>query len=603
MGLFDNFPYTNLHELNLDWILRALKDLEKTIEQFVSINSLKYADPIQWNITSQYEKNTIVIDPQTGTAYISVQAVPAGVALTDTDYWTVVFNLKNFVVNAAKNFTTRYEEDTTLTATFSSAAGDWLVWGDVLYRALVNITAGDSYVDGGNIQQITIEEIKDEIYAILGNLTSLNTTDKSNLVAAINEVLLDVSNEVSDRQTAINSINNAIGALASLNTTDKSNLVAAINEVLLDVSNEVSDRQTAISGVQNSINTLTGTVNTLNADMNDLLIDFKGKKIHIIGDSISDINVLADNWAVQFKARAEIHGATVTIDGVNGASIAYDSGTQIASLNTRFNNTNKDMDILIIQLGVNDWILNHSFLDLATELATFWSNVNSIAAPPLVYWIMPFKNKDPRTSLHPMWLDLYRAYYALFSSSNGIRIIDGANIPILNTMSASNIAKYYLNDTYELHPNVLGSKYVCDYVMKKVLSGGDNTITPFLTYIDLTPFERSGSPFTLRTKHLTFDSFGTVHMYIEGYGTATTTSTNILNTIEQFKYLNGNMADVYAAASVWDVNNQVCYGTFKFTNGVLSLELLGTDLNKVVAFSGEIVFNISPVYDNYGSIA
>ena len=26
MGLFDQFPYTNFHELNLDWILKALKE-------------------------------------------------------------------------------------------------------------------------------------------------------------------------------------------------------------------------------------------------------------------------------------------------------------------------------------------------------------------------------------------------------------------------------------------------------------------------------------------------------------------------------------------------------------------------------------------------
>ena len=79
MGLFDQFPYTNFHELNLDWILKALDNIQKTMDQFVALNSLKYADPIQWNITSQYAKNTIVIDPQTGTAYISVQPVPEGV--------------------------------------------------------------------------------------------------------------------------------------------------------------------------------------------------------------------------------------------------------------------------------------------------------------------------------------------------------------------------------------------------------------------------------------------------------------------------------------------------------------------------------------------
>ena len=209
MGLFDQFPYTNFHELNLDWILNALKVLEHTIDQFVAINALKYADPIQWNIVKQYEKNTIVIDPLTGTAYISVQPVPSGVSLTNADYWTVVFDLGAFVTRAAKNFTDNWEADTTTTATFSSAAGSWLVWGDTLYKALVNIIAGDAYVVDSNIEHITMEDI-------IGHLETLNTTDKSNLVAAINEVLTTLINTVGD--------------LADLNTTDQSNLVAAINE-------------------------------------------------------------------------------------------------------------------------------------------------------------------------------------------------------------------------------------------------------------------------------------------------------------------------------------------------------------------------------------
>ena len=260
MGLFDQFPYTNFHELNLMWILEALKEIQTTTEQFVAINSLKYADPIQWNITSQYEKNTIVIDPQSGTAYISVQPVPTGVALTNEDYWTVVFDLGSFVTRAAKNFTHRYEEDTTLTATFNSVAGDWLVWGDTLYIANVNITAGDSYVVDGNIKRITVEEVKDAIYETINDLSTsvdnrigiledLTTTDKSNLVAAINEVLTTLVNTSGDLEeltttdksnlvAAINEINSTgggaiakIGDLEDLTTTDKSNLVAAVNEV------------------------------------------------------------------------------------------------------------------------------------------------------------------------------------------------------------------------------------------------------------------------------------------------------------------------------------------------------------------------------------
>ena len=47
MGLFERFPYTNFHELNATWIIEELVKLKTTIEQFVSINALKYADPIQ----------------------------------------------------------------------------------------------------------------------------------------------------------------------------------------------------------------------------------------------------------------------------------------------------------------------------------------------------------------------------------------------------------------------------------------------------------------------------------------------------------------------------------------------------------------------------
>lgn len=211
MGLFDHFPYTNFHELNLSWILEAFKEIETTMDQFVAINALKYADPIQWNIVRQYEKNTIVIDPITGTAYISVQPVPSGVSLTNTDSWSVVFDLGSFVVRAAKNFTSKWEEETTLTATFPSSVNDWLIWGDTLYRVISPIVAGDQYVIDSNIEHFTIE-------TIIGHLEDLGTIDKTNLVAAINEV----------QQT----LTDKIGDLANLDTIDKSNVVAAINSVL-----------------------------------------------------------------------------------------------------------------------------------------------------------------------------------------------------------------------------------------------------------------------------------------------------------------------------------------------------------------------------------
>ena len=209
MGAFDHFPYTNFHELNLEWILLALKEIQRTMEDFVSLNAIKYADPIQWNITKQYEKNTIVIDPLTGTAYISVRPVPEGAAITDTDYWTVVFDLGQFVVKMAQNLANVVEPETTLTATVTSSFNDWIIWGDVLYRNInpSGILAGDAYVVGSNIEAFTVEDV-------VGHIQDLTTADKSNLVAAVNELVT------------------SIGDLSTLTTTDKTSLVNAANEIL-----------------------------------------------------------------------------------------------------------------------------------------------------------------------------------------------------------------------------------------------------------------------------------------------------------------------------------------------------------------------------------
>lgn len=223
----NKYPYTDFHELNADWLIKTLMEMINQVENFVSLNAIKYADPIQWNIVRQYEKNTVVIDPLTGTAYISVQAVPSGVALTRTEYWTVVFDLGSFVTRAAKNFSNRYEADTTLTATFSTTTGDWLVWGDTLYEALVNITAGDQYVVDSNIRHITMEEVVDALAQAIqnvqnnvGNLNDLTTTDKTSIVLAINEVVSGLAQEIIDRGNADNAINERIDNRRLYNVRD-----------------------------------------------------------------------------------------------------------------------------------------------------------------------------------------------------------------------------------------------------------------------------------------------------------------------------------------------------------------------------------------------
>lgn len=272
----NRYAYTDFHELNADWMIRTMMELINQVENFVSLNAIKYADPIQWNITKQYEKNTVIIDPLTGTAYISVQPVPMGVALTNTDYWTVVFDLGSFVVRAAKNFTNRYEADTTLTATFASNQGDWLVWGDELYEVISNIVAGDQYVVNSNIKHITMEEVCDALAQAIqnvdlkvGDLNDLTTSVTTSVVLAINSVL--------------NDLNLTIGDLNDLTTTDKSSVVNAINEV----------------------NATGGGALALIGDLNDLETDSKDNLVNAINEIANNpqANVLSLEYISSFVSK------------------------------------------------------------------------------------------------------------------------------------------------------------------------------------------------------------------------------------------------------------------------------------------------------------
>ena len=157
MGLFENFPYANFHELNLDWILHELKELETEITNFVAINSVKYANPIIWNITSQYETNTVVLD-NSGNAYLSVQPVPAGVSLDRTEYWTKIGNF-SALWDSVRSAITPYDEQHSTTASVDHKAGDWVWLENDLLLITKNIVAGDKYVDGSNCKKTNVHDL------------------------------------------------------------------------------------------------------------------------------------------------------------------------------------------------------------------------------------------------------------------------------------------------------------------------------------------------------------------------------------------------------------------------------------------------------------
>lgn len=89
MGFFDKYPYTDFHELNLDWLLQRIKELAKEMQDFEAANKLNYAGV--WDITKDYTRWSIV-STDDGNGYLSITPVPAGIQISNTDYWIKLYD-------------------------------------------------------------------------------------------------------------------------------------------------------------------------------------------------------------------------------------------------------------------------------------------------------------------------------------------------------------------------------------------------------------------------------------------------------------------------------------------------------------------------------
>ena len=198
----NGYPYTDFHELNLDFLLKSMEELKKAFASFTASNSLIFAEPMLHDLTSTYAKNTIVLDSD-GNAYISLQNVPAGVQLSNADYWLMVFNFEEYTEKANKNFTVNYLRDTTR-APQAYAVGDWLVLDDVLYKVTVAIAADDLLEVGVNLIHFTIEQfLKDFVTSINQIVLQYKNDIDASELAYRQQLALDIANTTASLQAQL----------------------------------------------------------------------------------------------------------------------------------------------------------------------------------------------------------------------------------------------------------------------------------------------------------------------------------------------------------------------------------------------------------------
>ena len=119
----ENFPYTNFHDLNLDWIIRMIKEMDIKLDKAIE-GKITVADPIQWSIIQQYEEFEVVMDH--GNAYLSIQPGPSGIEIANTLYWQKIFDLSQ-IFTCLKRATSFSDDESSAVSSQNRSVND-LVW-------------------------------------------------------------------------------------------------------------------------------------------------------------------------------------------------------------------------------------------------------------------------------------------------------------------------------------------------------------------------------------------------------------------------------------------------------------------------------------------
>lgn len=193
---FNKYPYTDFHELNLDWVLRMLKELSEEWDEFQVINTITIQGI--WDISKNYPKYAIV--EHNGTGYLSLKPVPAGINIDNLEYWlpvgtyaSAILDLDTRLNTAEGNITNLGNAISTLSGT---VAGHTTSINNLSNKLDVNnmlkgqiVMIGDSYLAGwtpdgdvtswGQHLKNSLNKPNDQIFAV-GGIGFCNTIGGQN---------------------------------------------------------------------------------------------------------------------------------------------------------------------------------------------------------------------------------------------------------------------------------------------------------------------------------------------------------------------------------------------------------------------------------------
>lgn len=143
------------YQYDLGWIIDNIKNIVEHVNTLYDNEIVHYADPIQWDITRQYTQNTVVVDPVTGSAYISKQPVPVNITLDNRDYWLPIFNFSGELDKIRENIGAVFPNN----VTDRVVEKGYFVWynGD-LYKTIATLPASTQLRPNVNITPVTVDQ-------------------------------------------------------------------------------------------------------------------------------------------------------------------------------------------------------------------------------------------------------------------------------------------------------------------------------------------------------------------------------------------------------------------------------------------------------------
>lgn len=153
-----------------------------------------------------------------------------------------------------------------------------------------------------SVLQSTVVDIDNSITQvnnIIGDLSGLSTSDKGTIVAAINELVIQIgalgedSGNLDELTNLVSQLDIAIGELSGLTTTAKKDLVAAINELVERIAGVDDELRAEISLLQNNIDEIEATVATNTASISTLTDRTSNVELRI--SSLEEVNLTEED--------------------------------------------------------------------------------------------------------------------------------------------------------------------------------------------------------------------------------------------------------------------------------------------------------------------